>query len=538
MASLPLPYQCLQICGNVLVAARGASIDILSLETGMLLSTWNYKESTNAGPSTLENDDSAAALTKDEANKTTLDDASPQAKRRRLSSSRSDIRISKGQDERKPVPDLSSSTLSKASSPTIINMTGTRNGKHLVVVTGEDKAIRVLEWESTSSSSRTLSQKSLRTMPKRPCAIAITKDDSTIISADKFGDVYALPLIETKMPSDEQNTATDLNGARDSGLTPESKLYKPAASDLTVHSIRNLKALQNQLRHANRVSEKLEPDFEHHLLLGHVSMLTDLALVTLDSRDYIITADRDEHIRVSRGQPHSHIIEGFCLGHSEFISRLSVPESRPSILISGGGENELFVWDWRLGELIERENLSTHIDALVTDSTPALEVDTASSTATERSRMIAVSSIHHATQMLDGSNRDVIVATCEGVPAIIIFMLTQDNHLEHLKTLNLAGNALSVAVTASSADRLDVFVSIDTIYAPGTTTRIRDGGSALNPLQHFTSIRGEWNSVFQFEVVKGYEVEIEGLGSKGRIKETLYNLEGLRKREGDTQTEE
>lgn len=56
--------------------------------------------------------------------------------------------------------------------------------------------------------------------------------------------------------------------------------------------------------------------FEHKLLLGHVSMLTDIALVVLNGRNYIITADRDEHIRISRGIPQSHIIEGFCLGLS------------------------------------------------------------------------------------------------------------------------------------------------------------------------------------------------------------------------------
>jgi tRNA (guanine-N(7)-)-methyltransferase subunit TRM82 len=51
-----------------------------------------------------------------------------------------------------------------------------------------------------------------------------------------------------------------------------------------------------------------------HLILGHTSMLTTFTL-TPDER-YIITADRDEHIRVS-WYPQGFNIERFCLGHQK-----------------------------------------------------------------------------------------------------------------------------------------------------------------------------------------------------------------------------
>jgi len=52
------------------------------------------------------------------------------------------------------------------------------------------------------------------------------------------------------------------------------------------------------------------------LLLGHASLLTAMALT--QDENYIITADRDEHIRVSH-YPDGHSIERFCLGHTKCV---------------------------------------------------------------------------------------------------------------------------------------------------------------------------------------------------------------------------
>ena len=198
-------------------------------------------------------------------------------------------------------------------------------------------------------------------MPKRPCAITLTADNSAILCADKFGDVYALPLLL----SSEEAEAVPQPVTEEAETTP--KTFIPAATPLTVHSRSNRKALEAQLKQAAQQPKTKEPlKFKHELLLGHVSMLTDIAYATVDPREagrqprnYILTADRDEHIRISRGPPQSHIIEGFCQGHQEFVSKLCL--IKPDLLVSGGGDSHLFVWDWLNYRLLKKINVKDRI---------------------------------------------------------------------------------------------------------------------------------------------------------------------------------
>jgi tRNA (guanine-N(7)-)-methyltransferase subunit TRM82 len=184
-----------------------------------------------------------------------------------------------------------------------------------------------------------------RCMTRRPCSITLTPDDSTILCADKFGDVYSLPLIPN--PEEEEKELLERENK-------EQAKYTPSASVLTVHSGRNRKILEEQLKQAESKPSQARdtPRFKHDLLLGHVSMLTDIAYTAVSTRSYLLTSDRDEHIRVSRGLPQAHIIEGFCQGHEEFISRMCVTKSNR--LVSGGGDAHLFVWDWLSYRLLQR----------------------------------------------------------------------------------------------------------------------------------------------------------------------------------------
>lgn len=196
-------------------------------------------------------------------------------------------------------------------------------------------------------------------MPKRPSGVAISPDSKAIIVADKFGDVYALPLD----PADSLSglaTSLSVKHYRDP--------LKPAANAHTVHSKINLRSLEMQHRALER-RDKVptveqpkpeEPTFEHTLVLGHVSMLTGVLVREYEGRRYILTSDRDEHIRVSRYLPQNHVIEAFCLGHKEFVNTLAVSETYPGTLISGGGDDELFVWNWRTGALLSKADILSH----------------------------------------------------------------------------------------------------------------------------------------------------------------------------------
>lgn len=52
------------------------------------------------------------------------------------------------------------------------------------------------------------------------------------------------------------------------------------------------------------------------LVLGHTSLLTSFVLT--EDEKFIISADRDEHIRVS-WYPQGYVIERYCLGHAKSV---------------------------------------------------------------------------------------------------------------------------------------------------------------------------------------------------------------------------
>lgn len=283
-------------------------------------------------------------------------------------------------------------------------------------------------------------------MPKRPCAIQVLPDNDTIISGDKFGDVYSLPLIPA--------TIDDVQPEHRNFEPPPQTPFKPAASTATVHSQRNRQALAAQMNQKNFTPRKETLQFEHKLLLGHVSMLTDVRFLTRDvdgqQRGYILTADRDEHIRVSRGPPHAHIIEGFCLGHKEFVSKIC-QVGNSELLVSGGGDDWLGIWDWPECKLRKQFNLRN----MVKDSA-------------DPSAKIAVSGIWSTDIEAGDGVESVIVVACEKVKALYFIAKSalQANpeetgtspaaHQPASTAIDLPGYPLDVAVAGNT-----LLVSVD-----------------------------------------------------------------------------
>lgn len=96
------------------------------------------------------------------------------------------------------------------------------------------------------------------------------------------------------------------------------------------------------------------------LILGHLSMLLDV-LITYDNK-YIITADRDEKIRVSQF-PNAYNIESYCLGHTKFVSNISQLPQDHNILISAGGDGAIKLWDYKNGRELDSINYGENIPA-------------------------------------------------------------------------------------------------------------------------------------------------------------------------------
>lgn len=280
----------------------------------------------------------------------------------------------------------------------IIKLVIAPNQQHAVAVT-EDKCVRVFGVDADG----TLNELSQRIMPKRPCAIEVLPDNVTIICGDKFGDVYSLPLL----PSNKADTSE----AQPSGATPApEQAFRPAATTLTVHSQRNRRALEMQTKQKLFQTKKEPLAFEHKLLLGHVSMLTDVCHASREldgrTRNYIVTADRDEHIRVSRGIPQAHIIEGYCHGHKEFVSKICLIPGT-NLLVSGGGDDWLGVWDWPSFTLKATVNVNERFASLAKASSP------------DKDDKIAISGLW--TVPLGSTGDHALVVASEKTPAFCVF---------------------------------------------------------------------------------------------------------------------
>ncbi|KAI9613055.1 hypothetical protein H4Q26_010329 [Puccinia striiformis f. sp. tritici PST-130] len=96
-------------------------------------------------------------------------------------------------------------------------------------------------------------------------------------------------------------------------------------------------------------------------IAGHVSVLTALAFIPTDTSALLVTADRDEHIRISR-YPQAWSIVGYLLGHRKFVAALLwLPHPDPAHhgrLLSAGGDDALFVWDYLRGKVLHTVDVS------------------------------------------------------------------------------------------------------------------------------------------------------------------------------------
>jgi tRNA (guanine-N(7)-)-methyltransferase subunit TRM82 len=72
-------------------------------------------------------------------------------------------------------------------------------------------------------------------------------------------------------------------------------------------------------------------------IMKNVSMLLDIAFICInDKQSFILTADQDEKIRLNH-YPNTSNIEGYCLGHTEFVSHIKLIDNNHILSASGDG---------------------------------------------------------------------------------------------------------------------------------------------------------------------------------------------------------
>lgn len=554
MASLP--YQRLNVCGEVVFCAQGGSIHAFNLKSQAHLGTWshpaltsqrNHSESVpSAAPDTAAKPD--AGLAQSETPLTGSADgeeADRPSKRVKLGADLDETLGSAGAAdapssaaaENAPAPEGGSPAQGKkkkdakvaASSrptdrPWITLLEAASDGRHLVAVTGSDKTL----WTFEHDGNGALKELSKRAMPKRPSSVVITTDNETVISGDKFGDVYSVPLIPKEADHSGIPTASGQGPSAPVTRSP----FRPQADETTVHSARNLRALASQKLHLEQQRQQQKeadeaaaaaapPAFEHSLLLGHVSMLTSVALASreADGKPYILTADRDEHIRVSRGIPQAHVIEAFCLGHQEFVSELCVPNGHPRLLVSGGGDPDLFVWDWLQGALLSKADLLNHVRGVCPEAPT-----------------VAVSRIRSFTaKSLEGDDRCMVVVACERIPAFFLFELTSEGALRHLQSVSLGGNPLDFRVVRPD----DQPAIVATLHLSTPTGNLAATAESLCLVQKGGD-SGQWTTsdlcLRPSSTALNNGHKDENLSQK-ELEAALYNIESLRKAPTDENIE-
>jgi tRNA (guanine-N(7)-)-methyltransferase subunit TRM82 len=132
--------------GNLLIAARGSSIDLL--QDGSLVSTWkcpSIQEVGNAQPPPELATKLVTQTSESSSVEITIDSSSPPAKKRKLSASEPTEAPQVSKEGNKKQKNRSDAVLSGLEAPAVVALIVTKDGHHVIVVTGEDKSIRVFE---------------------------------------------------------------------------------------------------------------------------------------------------------------------------------------------------------------------------------------------------------------------------------------------------------------------------------------------------------------------------------------------------------
>ncbi|KAJ8793595.1 hypothetical protein J1605_003603 [Eschrichtius robustus] len=229
----------------------------------------------------------------------------------------------------------------------------------------------------------------LRSVVRRCTALTFTASEEKVLVADKSGDVYSFSVLEPhgsgKLELGHLSMLLDVRPR-------EAHEGRAAATGGGRGG-----TLQGHTGTGGVVKDR-SPGLSGGLDMGTCDRKERKA-VSPDDR-YVLTADRDEKIRVSwAAAPHN--IESFCLGHTEFVSRIFVVPDHPELLLSSSGDCTLRLWQYRSG----RELHCCHLPSLQEPTEPWSD------------KRFAASRITYWRQ------EDCVALLCDGLPAVCLFQL-------------------------------------------------------------------------------------------------------------------
>ncbi|XP_011299833.1 tRNA (guanine-N(7)-)-methyltransferase non-catalytic subunit WDR4 [Fopius arisanus] len=164
------------------------------------------------------------------------------------------------------------------------------------------------------------------------------------------------------------------------------------------------------------------------LILGHLSMLLDI-VVSQDER-FIITADRDEKIRISNF-PNSYSIQSFCLGHTTFVSNiLELPHDR-RVLVSAGGDGTFRFWNYVDGTELKSVNFMEKVQEGLVER---LNEDLKDLELQEAVRNLPVKRLA-LQEIRDSPRESIMVSSFYGSGLLLVYQVHEDLDVEFLQTI-------------------------------------------------------------------------------------------------------
>lgn len=143
-------YQCVEVIGEFVIAASAHTLQTFNLSNGSQISQWACPAQLNktalATQSEPTNDEDGLQGSGALSIEVTGSDSNQPAKRRKLSDPSNEESSSVGRAPKGEKPRACSQRTTTKTSiyPNIVALTSSNDGKYVIIVTGEDKTIRVL----------------------------------------------------------------------------------------------------------------------------------------------------------------------------------------------------------------------------------------------------------------------------------------------------------------------------------------------------------------------------------------------------------